>query len=281
MKGITARLMTVSFIAAIAFAALLIAACVPEDKAKPPSKTPPDTSKFIELEATQELKKFSSVQEIRDFLRSAAVSRYTGYAPSAPFLEERTLTTAVGAPLPAVTKAAVDVGGAASRAVDYSTTNIQVAGVDEADFVKNDGKYIYVLTQDKLVIVEAFPAEDADILSTTKIEGRPRDLFINKDRLVVFTEKQDEVYAISQYDFVPRPRATMRTHALVYDISDRKNPELVKDYNINGNYFQSRMIGEYVYFISQENVYYTYYDVEIPVVWETARSPRIVIRPDV
>ena len=35
-------------------------------------------------------------------------------------------------------------------AADYSKTNIQVEGVDEADFVKNDGKYIYVIAQDKI-----------------------------------------------------------------------------------------------------------------------------------
>lgn len=29
-------------------------------------------------------------------------------------------------------------------ATEYSETNVQVAGVDEADFVKNDGAYIYI-----------------------------------------------------------------------------------------------------------------------------------------
>lgn len=29
--------------------------------------------------------------------------------------------------------------------VDYSETNVQVQGVDEADIVKTDGKYIYIL----------------------------------------------------------------------------------------------------------------------------------------
>src|SRR3989344_2499100 len=38
---------------------------------------------------------------------------------------------------------AADSGGSADS---YSTTNIQVEGVDEPDFVKNDGKYIYTLS---------------------------------------------------------------------------------------------------------------------------------------
>jgi uncharacterized secreted protein with C-terminal beta-propeller domain len=35
------------------------------------------------------------------------------------------------------------VPAAASAGNDYSTTNIQVAGVDEANMVKTDGQYIY------------------------------------------------------------------------------------------------------------------------------------------
>ena len=38
------------------------------------------------------------------------------------------------------------LGGSAPSASDYSTTNIQVDGVDEADIVKNDGKYIYTVS---------------------------------------------------------------------------------------------------------------------------------------
>jgi len=42
-------------------------------------------------------------------------------------------------------------------ASDYSSTNVQVEGIDEADILKIDGKYIYMIVNDKLVIVEAFP----------------------------------------------------------------------------------------------------------------------------
>ena len=98
---------------------------------------------------------------------------------------------ALGAPM---AKSSVQTtGGGAS---EYSQTNVQVKGVDEADFVKNDGKYIYVLSQDNLVIVDAYPADDAEILSKTEIEGRPRNIFVNGDRLVVFSEVNDEVFFI-------------------------------------------------------------------------------------
>ena len=46
--------------------------------------------------------------------------------------------------------------------IDYSPTNIQVLGVDEADIVKTDGKYIYLASsQGSVFIAEAFPTEKA------------------------------------------------------------------------------------------------------------------------
>jgi uncharacterized secreted protein with C-terminal beta-propeller domain len=62
------------------------------------------------------------------------------------------------------------------------------------------------------------------------------------------------------------PRYTQRTNAIIYDISDRKNPLQVSNFSINGNYFQSRMIGDYVYFIVKESIYYYNDFVDVPAI---------------
>lgn len=239
---------------------------------QPTDKTTKTTSKF---DTTQELKKFSSAQEVTEFLKKSAVESGTigiyGGIRAERFVMSAEVATAA-APAPQA-KSAADAG-----AVDYSQTNIQVAGVDEADFVKNDDKYIYVITQNKVVIVNAYPAEDAKILSEIKIDGTPRDMFVNKDRLVIFAEDNDEFPVFAQFDFVPRPRYTSRTHVFVYDISDREKPKLVKDYNINGYYFESRMIDDYVYFIVKDNVYYYANVVDLPVIRE---SSKVIAKPDI
>ena len=49
------------------------------------------------------------------------------------------------------------------------TTNIQVAGVDEPDIVKNDDKYIYTISGSTLAIIDAYPAAGASIISKTEI----------------------------------------------------------------------------------------------------------------
>ncbi len=229
-----------------------------------------------QFESTQGLKKFSSVKEIKEFLKaSSSSSGYDQYGWGGGnfrgFMQEG-MVGVTGAmdgvtptTIPAATSA-MKTGAGESGAVDYSATNIQVEGVDEADFVKSDGRHIYVLAQNKLVIVDAFPAAEAKTLSTITIDGRPRDIFVNGDRLIVFTEEDAQVMVFPEYDYMPMPRYTQKTNALVYDISDRKKPVQVSNFSINGNYFQSRMIGDYIYFIVKDSVYYNSGFVDVPAI---------------
>jgi inhibitor of cysteine peptidase len=238
----------------ILLAALFVSAC-----------TTAPSSKYFD---SGELTKFDSKQEIIDFLGQGSQTQDMYYSGT----RIMAMDTAAGAPMAESLKAGSD------GASEYSTTNIQVDGVDEADFIKNDGKYIYVITGSKLVIVDAYPAEDAEILSETRLEGVPSELFINNNKLVVFTQGYEEVYAFNQYDVIPRPTYKQKTHAIIYDISDRAKPRLVKDYDIKGYYQSSRMIGDYVYFVAQDYVYHYRTFVDTPVIMESGRA---IIEPDI
>ncbi len=259
----------------------IFSGCVQQD-AKTIDKDTGNVTATTTLESTQGLKKFSSAYELREYLRSMqSTGAFDGFGGKSfmGISESATVAMPVAA-MPKTANAVTSSSPAPSgdMAADYSTTNIQVEGVDEADFVKNDGKYIYVIAQNKLVILDAFPASDAKILSSTLIEGRPKDIFVNDDRLLVFLEDTDTVYGIPEYDYMPRPRDTMKTVALVYDISNRKNPEEVVNYSISGNYFQSRMIGDNVYFIAKDTVYYYNDFVDMPAI---RKGSARIMAPDV
>jgi uncharacterized secreted protein with C-terminal beta-propeller domain len=77
-------------------------------------------------------------------------------------------------------------GSSDSHASSVSTTNNQTAGVDEADFVKNDDKYLYIAADNAFQIVQAWPASDVKEVSRIAIEGTPKELFVDGDRAVVF-----------------------------------------------------------------------------------------------
>jgi uncharacterized secreted protein with C-terminal beta-propeller domain len=51
---------------------------------------------------------------------------------------------------------------------DYSSTNVQVEGIDEADIVKTDGEYLYILTGQRLVIARA-DGKNTHIVSDTRL----------------------------------------------------------------------------------------------------------------
>ena len=77
-------------------------------------------------------------------------------------------------------------GPSGSGASQTSTTNNQVAGVDEADFVKNDNKYLYVVANGALRILQAWPANEAHQVAKVTLEGKPRKLFVEGDRALVY-----------------------------------------------------------------------------------------------
>ena len=233
------------------------------------------------LSSTGELKKFNSTAEITEYL-----GKYTGGPPTGgsgllqsrqtggAYSADNTVATMVPTYAPAMKESAAGGGGASP---DYSQTNVQVEGVDEADFVKNDGEFIYLLNQGNLVIVDASPADEADIVSTTEIEGNPGNIFVRGDSLVVFSTVTD--YAEPGYGREGMPMRTYSptTHAFFYSVKDRKNPVLVEDYSVDGDYFNARMIGDVVYLITKMPIYRYGGTIEVPVV-STVRS---ALAPDV
>ncbi|MHA1955108.1 MAG: beta-propeller domain-containing protein [Candidatus Heimdallarchaeaceae archaeon] len=158
-----------------------------------------------------------------------------------------------------------------SGASDYSTTNIQVEGVDEADIIKNDGKYIYVVSGNKLVIVNAYPAENMEVLSEIEIEnGSLQEIFINGNKLIAFSNDYSVVpYAEAKCAhlgcIIPPYYEESRTTVYIYDIRDKSDPELENEISVTGNYFSSRMIGDKVYVIANQ---YVWDDIVLPSVVE-------------
>ncbi|HDH28120.1 MAG TPA: hypothetical protein ENH13_03205, partial [Euryarchaeota archaeon] len=223
------------------------------------------------------MKKFSTPEEIASFLKEKEKTggqrgyRITIDMAAAPMLEK------AGAQ-----SASESVNGAA----DFSTTNIQVAGVDEADIVKNDGRYIYQLAGNTVSIVDAYPAESAKLLSQIEIEGDAQEIFINRERLIVLGNKYDETLekrlpSPTASELVePYPGRMNREYAslFIYNIEDREAPALLRSVALDGYYFDSRMIGDYVYIIANE--YPRYYD-DVIVVPEVSDSEGINLKPDV
>ena len=123
---------------------------------------------------------------------------------------------------------------------DYSETTEQVEGVSEADIMKTDGKYIYYVYNNVITIVSA-KGEESEVLSriaiTGEIDVNCDEMFIKGDRLIIL-----------KTDLYEGTRNT--SSVIIYDISDRKAPKKIGESCQQGYYQTSRMVGDYIYLIS-------------------------------
>ena len=146
-----------------------------------------------------------------------------------------------------------DAGKGAEGEAAYSTTNIQVEGVDEADIVKTDGTHIYSFSGEKLVITRAYPLEGSEIVYNSELPNvYPQEMFVKGDKLVLFAYKayDYEGQGIASEEIMPRHWGYSQNVVVrLYDISNRAEPSLEKELEFEGNYVTSRLIGSHAYFV--------------------------------
>ncbi len=164
---------------------------------------------------------------------------------------------------------------------DYSGTNVQYEGVDEADFVKTDGNYIYALSNGILSIirVSAGQMEKVSEIDFSEISpsgyyhSSPREIFVRGNRLLVVSDGYERGFYFQKYDIMPQDYYRQLTKVSIYDITSRENPALLSNYSVSGSYYQSRMIGEKVFLVSSEHP--NYYSKPLPPVIFAKSSGRI------
>lgn len=219
------------------------------------------------------IKKFSDYEEISEFMENNQNSGTYGFgydsmtrsmemnAVDGDFgIMEETFANE-GVTASPMQKSVSDTAGMGGASDDYSKTNVQVEGVDEADIIKTDGKYIYAVSRNNLFIIEAYPAENANVLTKIEFKSRPSDIYINGDRLIVYGS--DNVFMTTDL-YRTFKRRNSYTFLKIFDITDRKNPKQIKDLDFEGTYVNSRMIGDYVYFVTSNYSYYIEDEIIIP-----------------
>ena len=122
---------------------------------------------------------------------------------------------------------------------DYSTTNIQVENVDEADIVKTDGEYVYSISEDTVYITYAKNPTEMNVVA--KIQEPlsniyPEDLILQNNKLIIISGN------------------TIKTVVKIYDLADIENPDKIKEFEINKEYYTSRYINGNLYVISSGRV---------------------------
>lgn len=154
-------------------------------------------------------------------------------------------------------------GGGRTEGVDFSGTNNQESGVDEADIVKTDGYFIYTLNGDRLEILGVPEFGQLTSTSSTAIEGLPTQLLLANDRAVVFSQiyawEQDRDSALGELLF--NDDGSVHGESLVkvtvLDLGeDRSAPRVERELYLEGHVLTGRRIDDVIRLAS-----YAWFDV--------------------
>ena len=200
----------------------------------------------IETEEKINLSKVENFEKFYELLKEVSSNNYY----NEEVLAESTTTDAVNS-------------NKSSESSDFSSTNIQVEGVDEGDIVKTDGKYIYTILNNNINIIDI--TNPSEMKQAAKIDFKtenanfnPRELYINGDKLVVFGNYYSNVTVTTEtnsiMDYAYSPSYKNKSSAIIYDIQNKQEPKEIRRVEIEGDYQSSRMIGDNVYFVTNKYI---------------------------
>lgn len=141
----------------------------------------------------------------------------------------------------------------------HGETNAQEQGVDEGDILKTDGRYIYVINQQRaLNIIDCADGKMTPVSAVRFDESFfACEMYISEKYAVIIGVTRDSETEISDPSYSPFPAkdlmygyASGRATVMSYDISDKAAPKKADEYSQQGEFKFSRMIGSKLYCVS-------------------------------
>lgn len=283
-------------------AALLLSACSDSSTTTETVLTDPDAS-FRGLQAIGDKELFA------DSIRTALLSqhRFAGGGGAELTFEESVSLPAANSPA----DGAAESDQSSTSTDDVTSTNLQEAGVDEADRVKRDGDFLYVLTPvqnnvggpaidvaletDRLSLPYIPPntaqirvlslddeAADASLVSTVDIEGgagHTDGLYLHSagtDKSLIITSSSMDSYWGFWYDSAQFHGQQSTIQKL--DIKNLEDIALADTLTLDGHIVSSRRVGDYLYLATR---YYPRVSGVQPYVTDSATATDLINAADV
>lgn len=175
---------------------------------------------------------------------------------------------------------------------DYSQTNIQVEGVDEADIIKNDGEFIYYIANSSLYVLDVRDPQNMKIAAVIADDFALTDNYVNY--LDLFYDSSSKTLSVISSSFpcyytdVIYPAEDVSgissgisndvstgvstgiaaapyndiypdqeyTKLQTYDVSDACSPKEIRRFYQDGYYLSSRRINDTVYLVTTKSLWY-------------------------
>ncbi len=158
---------------------------------------------------------------------------------------------------------------------DYSETNIQVEGVDEADIVKTDGEFIYYITNQVLFVVDVRDESNMEVVATipglseitsdryyvefyydpetktVSVIGNVYNYYYMYDYSYEEDVAQDDTAATEPYIYQPYEYVFVES----YDVSDPSEPVRTRSFSQEGYYVSSRRVDDMIFLVTSKYFY--------------------------
>lgn len=219
---------------------------------------------------TEVLQDYSKVEAYFQGLKTN-LSNGTFYGPPGEMMAQTPMETMQG-DAPKASSSANRNDGASSAPESNETpafgkTNTQIAEVDEADILKNDGACLYFVPSggENIQIISPRPESTMKVLSTISVpleSGKSlsvAELYVRGNRLIAVcnlaeTDRRGIHTGDSYNSRLMMPVFNGDTRILIYDIGDRSAPRLLRTFTQDGGMLSSRMIGDVLYLVTQYTV---------------------------
>ncbi len=190
--------------------------------------------------------------------------------------------------MPALDAGKTEQAELSSQITDYSSTNVQVGGIDESDLVKTDGQYIYFVNGSYIEIIKAYPIDELSHVSRINLSNfNVQGIYLDYDNNFLIAIISRYTYVILDYtvetttvgdaesgeslkilppDRIKPPISSI----LVFDIENHSYPVLYYNISFEGDVIQSRLYKNTLYINNVQNPY-AYYEsgekVKLPIFW--------------
>ena len=201
----------------------------------------------LALEIGSHSETFASVDAYADWLIEQAVQQwqYVFGKPAFPNVwlpEIGDITIAREMGVPAVpSEASFDE-------VASSSTNTQIEGVDEADFVEVNNNTLYALAHGRLSIIRGFSESNTELLDQITVEtmGQTAGMYLYGDRLTIISRQHTDLSPArssdSRREIWPPILGRPQTAIAILDVSDPADVLVMNRLTIDGSLVSSRMV---------------------------------------
>ena len=238
-----------------AFFAIVFSACTSAQIIDEVIEVPDRNIPTIGIIKEDELNKIESASQLRELIAKEIDFSQGQYRDSFQTIKSGALTKGF-----AVAEAAVD------SSLDFTGTNNQVEGIDEADIVKTNGEIIFTKTNNDITLVSV---EDKEIISKIKAGEKEnlQSFFITDNQIIIIYNTYKELPRVSSESLQMYTSYDDQTIIKYYDISNVEEPELKEEFEMSGRYYQARMMNGHFYLITNEYLRYSD-DIPMPVVYK-------------